>query len=598
MGNLVPESKADEGGKKRHYPEEIKTAAKGMYLRHYAVSEISDTLSVPSRTIYSWASIEQWDNLLAHEGKEESLSRRMVVLVEKDTKTAVDLKEIELIISSLERLQNMRLKEAKKRENEAGGDDGQSEKLCIPGPQKKGRRVKNDVSHLTPADFENELHKHYFDYQHQLRLAQVHRNRLILKSRQIGFTWYLAQERFEKACLTGYDQIFLSATRAQSEIFRDYIIQIAEDKFNIELKGNPLVLHTNHGKTTLRFLATSSRSAQSYHGDVVMDEIFWIMKFSEFFKVASGMASHAKWSKTLGSTPSALFHEAYKLWGGANFQKRFKSPKPWPSQEELKSGILCPDSWYRQIITLSDAIKGGCNLFDVKQLKLEYSPEEYRQLFECEFIDDTQSVYGLELLMQCMEDPALWKMVKNAYRPVGNLPVWGGYDPSRTGDDASFVVLLPPQKAGDKFRIIARYKWIGQSYIWQAGQIKELCSRYNFVHIGIDTTGPGIGVFEHVKKFCPYAVSIHYSMDIKARLVLKALEVMLDSRLAWDAAESDIAHAFLTIRQEATASGLITYAASRSLETGHADVAWAIMHALSKEALADKTEINKSFVSV
>ncbi len=587
------------GGKKKHYPEEIRIAARGMYLRRYRVSEIAEVLGVPSRTVYSWAATGEWDNLLAHEGKEEAISRRLAVLAEKEPKSALDIKEYEMLFGGLERLQNMRLKEERHRAQcEAGAYDENGERLSIPGPQKKGRRAKNDVSHLTVVDFQEQIHKDFFTYQHQIRLAQEWRNRLFLKSRQIGMTWYLALERFEKAVLAGHDQIFLSATRAQSEVFRDYIFQIAAEKFNIELKGNPLVLHTAHGPVNLRFLATSSRSAQSYHGDVTMDEIFWIMRFTEFFKVASGMAAHAKWSKTLCSTPSAIFHEAYKLWSGANWQKRHKQRQPWPSEMELKAGVACPDGWFRQIITLSDAIKGGCNLFDVKQLKLEYSPEEYQQLFECKFIDDTQSIFALDLLMRCMEDPALWKEFKQAYRPVGEIPVWGGYDPSRSGDDASFVILLPPQNKGGKFKVIERHKWMGKSYLWQAEQIRELCNRYTFEHMGIDTTGPGIGVYEHVKKFCPVAKSIHYSSDVKARLVLKALEVILDGRMAWDAAESDIAHAFLTIRQESTARGLITYAASRSEETGHADVAWAIMHALSKEELADKTEENQSIILV
>lgn len=58
--------------------------------------------------------------------------------------------------------------------------------------------------------------------------ANLHqRIRNILKSRQIGATYYFAGEAFEQATLTGDPQIFLSASRAQAEVFRSYIVAIA-----------------------------------------------------------------------------------------------------------------------------------------------------------------------------------------------------------------------------------------------------------------------------------------------------------------------------------------------------------------------------------
>ena len=40
----------------KNWPDEIRTAARSLYLRRYAVSEIADMLSVPVRTLYNWAS--------------------------------------------------------------------------------------------------------------------------------------------------------------------------------------------------------------------------------------------------------------------------------------------------------------------------------------------------------------------------------------------------------------------------------------------------------------------------------------------------------------------------------------------------------------
>lgn len=578
----------------RTYPDEIKHAARGLYLKRHTVVEIATVLNVPKRTVYYWAEQGAWDDLLSHEGAEEAAHRRLALLLEREGKGPQDLKEIDALVGTLERLQRLREREltaVRQGDRELAGPEAPNERPARAETQSrkpKGKSIKNDVSKLTQADFDAAFHAHFYDYQHVWHKAkQEHRNRALLKSRQIGATWYFAQEAFEDACLTGDNQIFLSATRAQSEVFRPYIVALAAQKFNLELKGNPLILHTARGPAELHFLSNNSKSAQSYHGHVYIDEFFWIVKFKELFKVATGMAAHKKWRRTVFSTPSALTHEAYNFWSGEDYQKRFAKRKAWADAAALRAGVACPDTWWRQVVTLEDAITGGCDLFDVEQLKLEYSPEAFRQLFGCEFIDDAQSVFSLALLEACMVDTSEWKDVnRQAARPVGDSTVWGGYDPARSGDNASCANLLPPSKEGGIIRLLDKERWVSKSYLWQTERIREMAQRYNYSHFGIDTTGPGIGVFENVRQFIPQSMPIHYSPQVKAGLVLKGLEVMEQGRFQFDAGDIGLAHAFMTIKKTTTDSGQITYSAGRTSQTGHADEAWSVMHALAAEPLA------------
>ena len=591
-------------GARRNYPNEIRQAARGMYLRRYSAGEISEALNVPRRTVYFWISQGEWDDMLAHEAPEEAAQRRLTILLERDNKTPGELKEVDALVGTLERLQKLRAaaqnaaqnmtreasrtvgRECAEAEPAPGAAGDQSRERKPPG--RKGKQIKNDVSRLTRADFEARLHKRYFDYQQQWAAQKlIYRNRAYLKSRQIGATWYFAQEALEDATLTGDNQIFLSATRAQSEVFRAYITAIAAEEFDINLTGNPIVLHTAHGPATLYFLSNNSKSAQSYHGHVYIDEFFWITKFRELFKVATGMAAHKKWRRTIFSTPSALTHEAFGLWSGEDFQQRFAKRKPWPDDAALRAGTACPDSWFRQIVTLDDAMAGGCDLFDLAQLKLEYSPDDFEQLFRCRFIDDAQSVFALALLERCMVDTGEWADVdRNAARPVGNRTVWGGYDPARTGDNASASTLLPPDASGGLIRLLEKERWQNKSYLWQGERIREHSRRYNYGHYGVDTTGPGIGVYEMLRQFIPMTVPIVYSPQVKAQLVLKGLEVMEQGRFQFDAGDIDLAHAFMTIKRTTTNSGQVTYAAGRTDKTGHADEAWSVLHALAAEPLA------------
>ncbi|EEI2191350.1 terminase, partial [Salmonella enterica] len=80
-------------------------------------------------------------------------------------------------------------------------------------PRRKRKYKKNDISSLTQEDFDTWAEEHLFEYQKHLRrnIGQLVRN--ILKSRQIGATWYFAFEAFENAVMTGDPQIFLSASK-------------------------------------------------------------------------------------------------------------------------------------------------------------------------------------------------------------------------------------------------------------------------------------------------------------------------------------------------------------------------------------------------
>ena len=122
-----------------------------------------------------------------------------------------------------------------------------------------------------------------------------------------------------------------------------------------------------------------------------------------------------------------------------------------------------------------------------------------------------------------------------------------------------------------------------------------MTQRYNVQHIGIDTTGIGQGVFQLVKQFFPAARAYQYSVDVKTRLVLKAKSVISKGRLEFDAGAVDLAQAFMAIKKVLTTSGRqATYDAGRNNETGHADLAWACMHAMDFEPLEGASEATTS----
>jgi hypothetical protein len=54
---------------------------------------------------------------------------------------------------------------------------------------------------------------------------------------------------------------------------------------------------------------------------------------------------------------------------------------------------MMPDGSWQQIVTLDDAIAGGAGgLIDREELRQESSDEEFSNLYDCEFIDDSEQL--------------------------------------------------------------------------------------------------------------------------------------------------------------------------------------------------------------
>lgn len=569
--------------------------ARTLYWQGYRVARIAEMVGVKPVTIHSWKRRDGWADTTPDERVALTIEERLMRLVTKDKKEGRDFKEIDLLRRQLDSLAR------RERYRDGGNEADLNPKVANrnAGPRKKAER--NAISEEEQEQLVEAFHDSLFVYQKAwYEAGQAERIRNILKSRQIGATWYFAREAFIDALTTGRNQIFLSASKAQAHVFKQYIVQFAKDAAGVELKGDPMVLPNG---ATLYFLGTNARTAQSYHGNLYFDEYFWVPRFQELRKVASGMAIHKHWRQTYFSTPSSLAHEAYPFWSGTLFNRGRKKDdrvKIDVSHAALRDGMRCADGQWRQIVTVEDALRGGCNLFDLDQLHREYSDLEYANLLMCEFVDDTASVFPLSLLMRCMVDSwEVWDDFRPfAPRPFGHRQVWVGYDPNGGGgDSAALVVVAPPVVPGGKFRVLEKHQFTGIDYEEQAAAILRVCERYNVTHIGIDKTGIGDAVYKIVTKVRPDAKGYSYSVEVKTALVLKAYDVISKGRLEFDAGWVDLAAAFMAIKKTVTATGgRVTYQAGRSEDISHADLAWATMHALSNEPIEGVSTTNTSFM--
>lgn len=565
------------------YSDDLKHNAKCLYLRKYTAGEIKERLNINSvRVVYNWIKAGDWESMVAYESIEEGAARRINNLMERENKTDQEMKELELLIKQFANRQPIDVEnhpEIARLRNEKPTTSNRNSKK-----RNNKKKPKNDISEITEEMFQEKFHKKLYWHQKVLLENKHQRTRNLLKGRQEGATWYFAGEAFEDAVLNGDPQIFLSASRAQSEVFLAYIRAMAKDWFDIELKGSPMELSNG---AILRPLSTNSNTAQSYSGHVYIDEYFWIPKFDIFNKVASAMATHKKWRKTYFSTPSSKQHLAYNFWAAKTYKKE-NPEEEFPSFDEMRdSGRLCPDGQWRFICTIEDAVKHGFDLVDLKELKQEYSTEDYENLFMCKFMDSSESAFAMKDIERAMVDSLeKWNdYFPDEKHPYAQHPTWLGYDPSRTTDNATCAVVAPPIGDQGKFRLLEKYSWRGVSFEFQAKQIEKLTKRFKVEYIGIDATGIGYGVYENVTAFYRRATAITYSVETKNKMVEKGKDVFKSGRFEFDQEHKDVAQSLLMIKRKVTPSGMVTYASNRTESTGHADIGWSILHALINEPM-------------
>lgn len=594
-----------------------------MHLDGRTMQQIAEALDVPESTVRGWKSRHGWDTASNVNGILQTLERRIDELSRADP-TPDNLRAMRMY--GIEYRQYM-LMHAKLRVYEpTKGGCSTSDKDFNGKLGNRGRKSSADNNYLPPDAVDKLIDAHHsrlYAHQriwdgianHSLNPATGKPSRIIntLKSRQIGATDWKSHHSAVAAARDGRNQNFISASRAQALLFRGYIRKFVYEVTGIDLKGggdaSPMTIRTDdHPLVELRFLSASSNSAQGPHGDTINDEYFWQRDFERLRRVSSAMATHTLWRQFYISTPSTVNHPAYPFWCG-EYGNKGKSLSDQItldiSHGALRHGRHDPDGQWRQLVTLQDAVESGFDLADPELLQIEYSPSEYRNLFECQFIDDSASVFTFEMVQACMIDTLEMYPEKHpqsgqrrrwrdfdpeARQPFGRKVVWLGFDPSRTRDNSAVVIVAPPDDEYPKFRLLEKAQFHNLTFEYQALRIKELTERYNVKRIAIDTTGMGQGVYEKTKELVSGSkiTAINYSAESKAELVTRGVDIFHNKRIELDSGHTDIAKALMTIYQTAADGGTITYKARRTNTTGHADLAFALLHAISFEPLTGR----------
>jgi uncharacterized protein YjcR len=215
---------------------DVRKVARSLYWQGWRVSSIAQHLHIKRSTVESWRRREKWSDADAVERIESSLETRLMVLIAKHEKDGRDFKEIDLLGRQVERLARVR------KYSETGREADLNPNIEARNAKPKKKPARNEITEEQHERIVDAFRESLFDYQKVWYRNGDQRTRNILKSRQIGATWYFAHEALVDALETGRNQIFLSARKAQAHVFKQYIAQFAREAADVDLTGDPVVL--------------------------------------------------------------------------------------------------------------------------------------------------------------------------------------------------------------------------------------------------------------------------------------------------------------------------------------------------------------------
>lgn len=220
------------------------------------------------------------------------------------------------------------------------------------------------------------LHNDSFDYQATwLCVWELNIDRSITKSRQIGATQLFSREALLDALTTGDNQVWFAHTIEHARVALTYMNNLSA-RVGVHLTSNGHCLQLDGG-AVISFVGEESHCA-ALAGNVYLDEFGWFSNPRNAAKVAAGIACHKRHSLTMFTSPS-YNHDAFRVWNGT-----FRNHRPSPLINTGDS-VFCTDGVWRQSVTLDSACQRGCNLFAPEEIKREYSDDDYRLLFGCDW---------------------------------------------------------------------------------------------------------------------------------------------------------------------------------------------------------------------
>ena len=516
-------------GRPPKYDDGVKQQARIDFLAGDSPGEIALKIGCSDRTVRQWIKRAGWDDeLKTRRTSASNLEAQINRLSAVKNPTNGQVQRIAMLTRSLERLRKT-------------------------APKPKPIPIVRQSRH---ADLLREVLKPEFglySYQRDFLMNEA-RFRLILKSRQIGFSFILALDAL-LACAAGRDQLIYSASQEQSDILIAYAIQHAT-KLGLGLDQESKSKLTL-GPNFIRALPANPRTVQGFAGDIFYDEFAWQLKQKAMWRAGYPSITAVGGRATISSTP---FTMGSLFWEIATNHKQ-----KW-------------SLWDRTKITIHDAVKQGMVIpGGIDELRANLDGESWALMYECQWMDDNTALLSWELL------EAAGRTELGIKNDEANLR-YIGVDVGRINDKTAIAHVIQTGERNSKpvYHLQRMETHKGLSFDAQRGLLNQLHGDHFIKRMQIDRTGLGMQLAEEISNAHPSCTNgVWFSAQRKEELALNVLKLLEEERLTLPL-DPGLYAQLHAVKRIPTASG-IKYDAARD-EQGHADDFWAL--ALAVDGLA------------
>lgn len=405
-----------------------------------------------------------------------------------------------------------------------------------------------------------------YDYQRDAVACPARFTRSVW-SRQTGKSHGFSFRRIVRGLARRKDQIFLSASQAQSnelvgkarmhleamKIICDYHEQELFDEAGTQFTQRILTLPLG-----VRIIALPANPAtiRGYTGDVLADEFAMHKHDREIWAAAFAIATRGRGEIDVCSTPQGRQNMFYRL--GAN------------------------EAFHQSTVTIYDAIAGGLPDVDAEELRVGLGDEElFRQEYLCEFLDEATAFIPFEWIGRA-EDLACDYELSLDLLADWPTDVYVGIDIGRKRD---LTVVWAFEQDGEVFKSLGLLEMRGVKFREQFERISAVLKNRCVRRCAIDSTGLGMQLAEDLAdRFGSWKVEpCPFTPKLK-EAAAGALRVKFDDGTIRIPIDAKLRNDLHSIRKVVTAAGNVRLDAPRE-EGSHADRFWAA--ALACHAASD-----------
>lgn len=506
------------------YSENVKKEAKRLYLSGYSCNEVAERLSVNPDTVFRWRARYKWDEETTDDSVAGIKKQIAAITASEEDLTEAQTRKIEKLTKAVDKLERSSERDGKKARN---------------------RKRKKEAPDALRAEVIGDIRSRAMDtlYQYQRKfLEDESRYRLLLKSRQTGFSYLLGLEVMLGAISRGENQILISASQDQSDIVRRYCTMWCE-KYEVEYleDGNSLIMP---GGKRCFFLPSNPRTIQGYTGDLYLDEFAWHMKNRLMWGLATPIATQGGKRITVISTP-------------------------YTETDMFGELVTHPEKYLRfsrHKVTIHDAKAEGLpvNIDDIRSLVDDIT---FAQAYECQFFSDVLSLLSSDEIRAAFNDDCL--------RYVPNW-VNGGVDIGRYKDLTALILAEQFMENGDKFVAVRHMDTLNNmTFEGQKSHIAAVIESWKVKRMAIDATGIGSNLAEDMQRLYPGKVLPTAFTREKKEAWALGVKKLFESGRIYIPNDRDLVMQLQSIKRKPTERGF-TYDADRNEQVKHADLFWAL----------------------